>query len=133
MTLTTQDRLEIQDFMGRFAHAIDVSGPQAMHDIFTEEARFVAEPFQVDITGIDLIIKWMEESAPGFPPGLNHVLTNFVIEKGEGDNEARLHCISQAIQDHEGEVKLFAIGRYQEKLVKTQAGWRLTEHQLIFR
>jgi len=129
MTLTTQDRLEIQDLMGRFTLAVDVKGPDAMVDVFTSDARFMVAAFELDITGRDNLIQWMKESADGFPPGLHHVLTNFVIE-GEGET-ARLQCVSQAIQSHEGEIKHFAIGRYDETLVKTDLGWRLKEHQLF--
>lgn len=131
MTLTIQDRIEIQDLMGRFALAVDVNGPEAMRDIFSIDSQFIIDQFQIDVKGLDNIIHWMTESADSFPPGLNHVLSNFVIEGNEAGDEANLKCISQAIQSYEGKISTYAIGRYDDKLVKTVEGWRLKEHQLI--
>lgn len=131
MPLTTEDKLEIQDLMGRFALAVDVQGPDAMRELFVDDARFVIDSFQVDVKGLDNIINWIKESSDTFPPNLNHVQSNFVID-GDG-TEAKLSCISQAIQDFEGEIKHFVIGRYDETLVKTPAGWRLKVHKLNLR
>ncbi len=128
MTLSVADRLEIQDLMGRFALAVDVDGPDAYRDIFVEDSRFVIDDFQLDLHGRETIIQWVKDNAESFPPGLNHVQSNFVIDGDDG--EARVRCISQAIQSHEGEIKLFVIGRYDETLVKTDKGWRLKIHRL---
>ena len=129
MSLTTEDRIEIQDLMGRFSYAVDVLGPDAYRDIFVEDCRFIIEAWQIDVKGLDNIINWIKESAEtSFPLGLIHVQSNFVID-GDG-NEAQLKCVSQAIQSHDGEIKHFVVGRYDETLVKTPKGWRLKVHRL---
>lgn len=130
MTLSVADRLEIQDLMGRFALAVDVEGPDAYREIFVEDSSFTIEAFQIDLHGRETIIQWVKDNAGSFPPGLNHVQSNFVID-GDGDGEeARVRCISQAIQSHEGEVKHYVIGRYDETMIKTNEGWRLKTHRL---
>ena len=131
MPLTTQDKMEIQDLMGRFALAADIDGPDAMRDLFVEDGEFIIEDMQIEVKGIDNIINWIKESADNFPPGLTHVQSNFVID-GDGD-QAQLSCISQAIQDHDGEIKHFVVGRYFETLIRTAAGWRLKTHKLQLR
>ena len=131
MPLSIEDKVEIQDLMGRFALAVDVNGPDAMRDLFVDDARFVIDAMQIDVKGLDNIVNWMKQAADSFPPNLTHVQSNFVIE---GDvKEAKLSCISQAIQDHEGEIKHFVVGRYNETLVKTLADWRLKKHKLQLR
>ena len=131
MSITTADRIEIQDLMGRFALAVDVNGPEAMRDLFVEDGRFIVDELQIELEGIDNIINWINGSADAFPPGLTHIQSNFVID-GDGD-QAQLSCVSQAIQSHDGEIKHFVVGRYFEKLVKTPSGWRLKEHKLQIR
>jgi len=131
MSLTTADKMEIQDLMGRFSLAVDVNGPEAMRDLFVEDGRFIVDEMQIELEGIDNIINWIKDSADAFPPGLTHIQSNFVID-GDGNN-AQLSCVSQAIQSHDGEIKHFAVGRYFETLVKTPAGWRLKEHKLQLR
>lgn len=131
MSITTADRMEIQDLMGRFALAVDVNGPEAMRDLFVEDGRFIVDELQIELEGIDNIINWIKGSADAFPPGLTHIQSNFVID-GDGD-QAQLSCVSQAIQSHDGEIKHFVVGRYNEKLVKTPSGWRLKEHKLQIR
>ncbi|MRI32599.1 hypothetical protein EOPP23_06310 [Endozoicomonas sp. OPT23] len=128
MSLTTEDRMDIQNLMGRFALAADVDEPEAMRDFFVEEGRFIVDEMQIKLEGIDNIISWIKNNADAFPPGLIHVQSNFVID-GDGD-EAQLSCVSQAIQSYNGEIKHYVVGRYFEKLVKTRSGWRLKEHKL---
>lgn len=128
MPISAADKIEIQDLMGRFALAVDVKGPEAMRELFVDDASFVVDEMHINLQGIDSIINWIKGSADAFPPGLTHVQSNFVID-GDGD-QAQLSCISQAIQNHNGEIKHFVVGRYYETLVKTEAGWRLKEHKL---
>jgi len=128
MALTIADKMEIQDLMGRFALAVDVTGPEAMRDLFVENGKFIVEEMNIELQGIDNIISWIQGSAEEFPPGLTHVQSNFVIDGDE--NNAQLSCVSQAIQSHNGEIKHFVVGRYFETLVKTSEGWRLKEHKL---
>lgn len=128
MPLSAEDRLEIQDLMGRFALATDVHGPHAMGDLFVEDGRFVIDAMQLDVQGRDNIINWIKGAADSFPEKHIHVLSNFVID-GDGD-EAKLSCVSQAIQINDGKIDYFGIGYYDEKLVKTPSGWRLKIHKL---
>jgi len=128
MPLSVEDKMEIQDLMGRFALAADINGPEAYRDIFVEDGRFMIDAYQVDLKGLDNIINWITENADTFPPGLTHIQSNFVID-GDGD-EAQLSCISQAIQSRDDEIKHFVVGRYFETLVKTPKGWRLKTHKL---
>ena len=128
MTLTTDDKIEIQDLMGRFALTVDTKGPEAMRDLFVDEAQFIIDGMGIHLEGLDNIIAWITENADAFPPGLTHVQSNFVID-GTGDT-AELSCVSQAIQNHDGEIKHFVVGRYFETLVKTHQGWRLKTHKL---
>ncbi len=131
MSITTEDRMEIQDLMGRFALAVDVNGPEAMRDLFVEDGRFIVDELQIELEGIDNIIHWIKGSTDAFPPGLTHIQSNFVID-GDGD-QAQLSCVSQAIQSLDDEIRHFVVGRYYEKLVKTPSGWRLKEHKLQIR
>lgn len=129
MTLSIQDKVEMQELMARFALAVDMKEPDKMQDFFVEEGEFLIEAMDIKLQGTQNIISWIKENADSFPPNLNHVQSNFVID---GDSsEARLQCISQAIQTINREVKPFILGRYDETLVKTQDGWRLKVHKLV--
>lgn len=128
MPLTLEDKMEIQELMGRYILAADIHGPEAMRDIFTEDGRFVIEAMQVDVKGRDNIINWLTEIAKTMPPKLYHTSSNFVID-GDGD-AATMSCISQAIQFTDDGIKHFAFGHHEDTLVKTSTGWRLKDHKL---
>ncbi|WP_294224482.1 nuclear transport factor 2 family protein [uncultured Shimia sp.] len=128
MTLTIADRVEIQELFARFSLAVDVEGPEAMGALFVEDATFVFPGMGLDLRGRDNIVAWVKDNAALVPPGLTHVQSNFVID-GDGVS-AQVRCVSQALQTVEGESKIFAVGRYVETVVKTEAGWRLKDHRL---
>lgn len=129
MPLTIEDKMEIQELMGRYIRASDVDGPEALRDIFTEDARFVIDAMQIEVTGVDNIIAMVVEFEKSLPSKIYHFSTNFVID-GDGD-QATLTCISQAVQPTEDGIKNFTFGHYEDMLVKTPAGWRLKDHKIV--
>ncbi|SMP23335.1 nuclear transport factor 2 family protein [Shimia sagamensis] len=93
-----------------------------------EDVSFVVAELSIDLQRRDAIVAWTKANAASFPPGLAHVWSNFVIG-GDGQT-AELSCISRSIQNLEGEIKPYVVGRYFETLVKTPEGWRLKDHRL---
>lgn len=129
MPLSAEDKIEIQELMGRYSLAADVDGPEAMRDIFTEDATFVIEAMRANVQGIDNIVAWLTEAYKAMPGKLYHISTNFVIE-GHGDN-ATMTCTSQGLMPSNDGIKVFTLGHYQDVVVKTSAGWRLKDHKII--
>lgn len=128
MTLTIADRVEIQELIARFSLAVDVEGPEAMGALFVEDASFVIPAMGLDLSGRGNIVAWVTDNAALMPPGLTHVQSNFVIDGNEGS--AQVRCVSQARQTVAGATAIFAVGRYVDQVVKTEAGWRLKDHRL---
>jgi hypothetical protein len=59
MSFSTNDKVEMQELMGRYVLASDVLGPEAIRDIFVEDSRLVIESMLVDVQNIDNIVNFL--------------------------------------------------------------------------
>ena len=125
-----EDRLEILDLLGRYAHAYDSGSREALEQIFTDDAelRIVGDVGQVPATmaGRDAILdgligKWTAIR----PEQRRHIATNLVVlEQTEATARAASYFVLVATS--RGRPELLATGRYDDELVKgSDAHWRI--------
>ena len=124
-----QDRCQIRDLLVRYATAIDTRNWTLFRTCFTEHAS-------TDYGGIgswsdvDGIARFMEAAHVGFG-NTNHMLSNFVIDV-DGDRAratSYVHVVLAYARDPGNWVE--SVGRYEDSLVRTPAGWQIAERRTI--
>jgi hypothetical protein len=125
------ERRAIVDTLVRYCSAIDTGQWALLGDVFLPNAR-------VDYSGAGGPVlsgadtgAWLEEKMAPFKV-LQHYLSNVRLVQ-EGD-ETRAFSYVHAVHGYQGEdgqMRFFDLGgEYQDRLVQTSAGWRVSERVL---
>lgn len=123
-----QDRSEITELMHRYAEMVDQRQWKMMDVIFALEATIdytstggPAGPFRETLA-------WLDRALESWPINL-HIVTNLIIEI-EGD-EATSRCYFHAPMGRNtadgSQLIITNAGRYLDKLIRTNKGWRILE------
>lgn len=132
MKCPIEDRLEIQDLMIAYAHAVDtVSDIDAVLDVFTPDAVF-------DLSGIGLTPQIGHEGIRAFFTNVfanmanhAHYLTNFALTAFDGDTASmRAYVIGMGVGNDGRAVTVH--GRYYFDVRRTAAGWKATRYTMDF-
>ncbi len=118
------EKLAIQELFARYAHAIDDLNPEAWVECFTPDGVFQvgtrAMRGQTALRGYaDVHIEEIR---------CRHMMTNFLYEVN-GD-EATGQCSMLATLATAGGYKIFAQGRYVDRLVKHEGAWRIAHRKV---
>ena len=118
------EKLAIQELFARYAHAIDDLNPEAWVECFTPDGIFQvgtrAMRGQTALRGYaDVHIEEIR---------CRHMMTNFLYEVN-GD-EATGQCSMLATLATAGGYKIFAQGRYVDRLVKHEGTWRIAHRKV---
>ncbi len=136
MPLSADDRFAIHDLLHLYAHFHDSKQPgRIAAEIFAEDA--VIDFGTGPVTGRKAIADFFA----GFPEflGTSHNISNILVE-GTGDRaRAQCHCLAWhwiARPDVDGRPSIhpsdaLAIGGYQDELVRTSEGWRITTRKTV--
>ena len=123
------DRVEISWLLTRYCTAIDSKRFDLLDDVFTEDAMIDYSSSAPDVRGTRAEMKqWLSEVLAFFPV-TQHLVSNTEFEI-DGDRAATRTMFFNPMgwQDEAGELQLFFVGGYYEdKLVRTEAGWRIVE------
>jgi hypothetical protein len=127
-TQQVYDHLEIQSLLTRYCTAIDSKQYDGLDFVFASDA-FIDYTSAGGIKGLFPEVKdWLETVLALFPM-TQHVVANFDI-RVSGD-EATSRCIfynPMGLGLPDGKVQMFFVGGYyNDKLVRTEKGWRITE------
>ena len=119
------DRVAILDTVTRYATALDSRDWDLLDRVFTPD---VAADFGMGPrNGLETVRKTVIGALGGAGP-TQHLLGNHRVEI-DGDS-ARCVCLVRAYHGGErGTYELF--GEYRDRLVRTPAGWRIAERQLV--
>ena len=110
------DRLEIQDLLARYSHAIDRRDWDALDGIFTQDAI-------IDYTAMG----GARGTLPHFVGFQHLVATSALTIKGDTAS-AKTICHNPMIIEVDGDEWPFFCGLwYHDTLVRTQDGWRICE------
>lgn len=123
-----QDRYDVGQVMIRYATSVDQRDMRRYGSCFADDV--VVTGFGADaIEGCDAWVAYVERALERFA-GTHHQITNQEVEL-DGDS-AHLRSYVQATHeiadDPEHLLILFAI--YDDRLVRTADGWRITRHEL---
>ena len=123
------DRLEIQDLIARYSHAIDDRDWDALDRVFIPDA--VIDYSELGGSKADLASTkvFLAQAMPAFP-AFQHLSATTRLDI-EGDRaKARTILFNPMVMMHEGEERVFFIGLwYWDELVRTPAGWRIASRR----
>ena len=124
-----QDRDQIRDLLVRYATAIDTRNWTLFRTCFTEDAS--TDYGRIGSwSDVDGIAHFMEAAHVDFG-NTNHMLSNFVIDV-DGDRAratSSVHVVLAYARDPRRWVE--SVGRYEDRLVRTPAGWQIAERRTI--
>ena len=123
-----KDRLEIQELMNRFAEMVDQRDWKIMDSIFALEATIDysstgghAGPFRETLA-------WLDRALDSWPINL-HFVSNLIIDFDGDSASARCYFHAPMARDtSDGPLYIITnAGRYEDRLVRTNQGWRILE------
>jgi hypothetical protein len=125
------ERRAIVETLVRYCTAIDTGAWKLLGDVFLPNAR-------VDYTGAGGPVlsgaeapSWLEEKMARFEV-LQHFVSN--VRVVQGDDEVRSTAYVFAVhgyKDDDGKMRFFDLGgEYNDRLLETSAGWRISERVL---
>ena len=120
MALTGDDRLEIQDLVARYCHAVDDGDGPAFAATFTEAGVLDAGALVVE--GRPALARFAE-GLPRSRRAPRHVATNLVIEGDGARATVRAYVQMYALEGDPPRQELVASGRYADELVKRDDRW----------
>lgn len=128
------ERRAIVAILVRYCTAIDTGAWQLLGDVFLPNAR-------VDYTGAGGPVlsgaetaSWLEEKMARYVV-LQHFVTNVdVVQDGDEVRSTAYVLAVHGYKDDDGEMRFFDLGgEYNDRLLETSAGWRISERVLNMR
>ena len=121
------DRLEIQDLMVRYSYAIDNRDWDALDDVFTPDAHIDYSVFGGSVGNLEETKKFLGEAMPMFTT-LQHMVSGTTIEFDGDTASTKTQCHNPMTMGDAEKPDLMVCGLwYVDKLVRTDAGWRIKE------
>lgn len=122
------DRLEIQDLLVRYSHAVDTRDWDAFEQVFTDDAVIDYTEMGGPRGGVKETRAFLESAMPMFS-GFQHMIANTVLELDGDTARARTICHNPMVLDQgEGQTHVFFCGLwYRDVLVRTREGWRIKD------
>lgn len=122
------DRIEIDDLLTRYATAVDTKDWDLYASCFTPDA-FIDYTGAGGIKGrLPEVKQWLAEVMPAFPMTQHLVTNRAVVIDGDTATSRSYLFNPMGLADAEHGLTLFLEGGYyNDKLVRTAAGWRIAE------
>lgn len=122
------DRLEIQDLLVRYSHAVDSRDWDAFEQVFTDDAVIDYTEMGGPRGGVKETRAFLESAMPMFS-SFQHMIANTVLELDGDTARARTICHNPMVLDRgEGQTHVFFCGLwYRDVLVRTPEGWRIKD------
>ena len=115
-SLTADDYVEIQQLYAHYAHALDLGDAQAWADTFTPDGVFLDAKGREELVAF---AKGFEENFAGYARHWNSQVLITTTANG-ADGSCYLLLVDTSVQP----VGISVSGIYEDKIVKTAAGWR---------
>jgi hypothetical protein len=122
------DRLEIQDLVVRYCHAIDRQALDELDSIFTSDAVIDYTAFGAPRAGVEEMKGFLAQALPAHVAYYHLAATSRILIAGD-TAEAHTICHNPMIFRREGRTDLlYYCGLwYHDQLVRTADGWRIAE------
>lgn len=128
LVATIRDRIEVEELLVRYCTAIDTRRFDLLDRVFTPDAV-------IDYTGsggiraeFPRIREWLENALAPFVV-VQHLVSNFEIETSDDHGTSTCSFFNpMGLPRADGGVHTFFCGGYyRDRLLRTPAGWRITE------
>jgi 3-phenylpropionate/cinnamic acid dioxygenase small subunit len=131
MVMTLQeisDRLEIQDLLVAYSHAVDTRDWDAFDDIFTDDAVIDYTEMGGTRGGVAATKEFLRTTMPQFA-GFQHLQATSKVTVHGDTADGRTICHNPMVLDvGDGRTHVFFCGAwYRDRFVRTPAGWRIRE------
>jgi hypothetical protein len=130
VTLTLQeisDRIEIQDLVTAYSHAIDTRDWDALDDVFTPDAFVDYSAMGGSAGDVAATKAFLAQAMPMFASFQHMVATTRVVLDGDTAT-GRTICHNPMVVEHAGDTTVFFCGLwYHDRFVRTPSGWRIAE------
>ena len=122
------DRLEIQDLLTAYSHAIDTRDWDALDDVFTPDARVDYSAMGGSDGDLATTKQFLADAMVMFA-GFQHMVATSKVTIDGDTAEGRTICHNPMVIDKgDGETHVFFCGLwYRDSFVRTDAGWRIKE------
>ena len=121
------DRIEIQDLLARYTHAIDQRDWDALDRVFTPDAYIDYSAMGGAAGGLMEIKEFLAGAMPMFEI-FQHLVGSSVVDLDGDTATARTICHNPMVLRGGDDPHLLVCGLwYRDKLVRTPAGWRISE------
>lgn len=121
------DRIEIQDLLARYTQAIDQRDWDALDRVFTPDARIDYRAMGGAAGGLAEVKRFLAEALPAFE-AFQHLVGSCVVDIDGDTATARTICHNPMVLRGGDDPHLLVCGLwYQDRLVRTAAGWRISE------
>ncbi|MEV6275520.1 nuclear transport factor 2 family protein [Nocardia sp. NPDC051832] len=120
------DRLEIQDLMVRYSHAVDTRQWDLLDDIFTADAHIDYSAMGGATGDLPSTKAFLAATLPNFP-AYQHLISNSSITVDGDTATARTICHNpMLIKDHDGKQTVMFCGLwYLDTFTRVDGGWRI--------
>lgn len=130
--MSSSVRDDIENTLNRWALGYDDNNWSLVADCFAEDAVFsmriaggeLIGPFE----GREAILAMMREASHSQEDQRRHVTSNLVIEQDGAQATSVAYLTLFSAQD--GTLSLLSTGKYQDELVRTDAGWKLAKRHI---
>ena len=122
------DRLEIEELLVRYSHAVDTQDWDAFEEVFTPDAVIDYTEMGGPRGGVGATRAFLESAMPRFV-SYQHLVSNTVIDVDGDRARARTICFNpMVLPQGEDEPHVFFCGLwYRDQLVRTDVGWRIAD------
>jgi 3-phenylpropionate/cinnamic acid dioxygenase small subunit len=122
------DRLEIQDLLSRYCHAIDFRDWDALDDVFTPDAMIDYTEMGGARGPYADIKRWLPEALGPFPAYQHMVATTKLELDGDSARSRTILFNPMTHRAEDGTEQVFFVGLwYRDRLVRTADGWRIAD------
>jgi hypothetical protein len=122
------DRLEIQDLFTRYCYAIDGRDWDALDAMFTPDARIDYTATGGAAGSLSEMKAWLGGALAPFAMSQHMVALPNLVFDGDSASSRMILFNPMGMDDGEGNIATFFCGVwYHDKLVRTEAGWRIAE------
>lgn len=119
------DRFEIQDLLVKYCDAIDTQNWDVLDTIFTDDAIIDYTEVGGACGSLPEIKAYLAKALTPFS-AMQHMLGLPMISIKGDEASARTALFNPMVLDRDGEPTVFFVGLwYQDKLIRTPAGWRI--------
>jgi len=122
------DRMELQELLVSYSHAIDFRNFDELDDVFTPDAHIDYTVFGGPVGSYPEIKKFLVDTMPMFSSYYHMVATSKVTLNGDTATGVTICHNPMVLPLPDGGEHIFVCGLwYRDKYVRTPAGWRISE------